>query len=129
MLSFIAYKDTGYYAGQDISIRVASIDTLGRSTDLVNTTETLTAEVQTIEIPFTTNNDTDKIIIYLSTQDRANCSFYITAIKCPILYARHTIRYLYACKSTATTKSTSPYARHTIRYLYACKITTVFKCT
>ena len=80
IFSFIAYRDTSYYTGSNISIRVESINKSNQSTYLVNTTETLTASIQTIEVPFTTNNDTNKIRVYLCTQDRAYCSFYVTEL-------------------------------------------------
>ncbi len=80
MFSFIAYRDTGSYNGQNILIRIVSTNSSGANTNLINTSETLTSNIQTIEIPFTTNNDTTKITIYLSTQDRANCSFYVTEL-------------------------------------------------
>ena len=80
MFSFIAYRDTGMYTGQNISIRIVSTNASGTATDLINTSEALTSSIQTIEIPFTTNNDTTKLTVYLSTQDRAYCSFYVTEL-------------------------------------------------
>ena len=80
IFSFIAYRDTSYYTGSNISIRVESINKSNQSTYLVNTAETLTASIQTIEVPFTTNNDTNKIRVYLCTQDRTYCSFYVTEL-------------------------------------------------
>ncbi len=79
MFSFIGYRESGYN-GTAISIRIASIDDRGVSTDIVNVSESLTFNIQTIEVPFTTNNDTTKIIIYLCTQDRSYSSFLVTEL-------------------------------------------------
>ena len=79
MFSFIGYRESGYN-GTAISIRIASIDDRGVSTDILNASEPLTFNIQTIEVPFTTNNDTSKIIIYLCTQDRSNSSFLVTEL-------------------------------------------------
>lgn len=79
MFSFIGYRESGYN-GTAISIRIASINDKGVSTDIVNTNESLTFNIQTIEVPFTTNNDTSKIIIYLCTQDRSYSSFLVTEL-------------------------------------------------
>lgn len=79
MFSFIGYRESGYN-GTDISIRIASINDRGVSTDIVNINKPLTFNIQTIEVPFTTNNDTTKIIIYLCTQDRSHSSFLVTEL-------------------------------------------------
>jgi hypothetical protein len=79
MFSFIGYRESGYN-GTAISIRIASINDKGASTDIVNINEPLTFNIQTIEVPFTTNNDTSKIIIYLCTQDRSYSSFLVTEL-------------------------------------------------
>ena len=79
MFSFIGYRESGY-DGTAISIRIASINDKGASTDIVNINEPLTFNIQTIEVPFTTNNDTSKIIIYLCTQDRSRSSFLVTEL-------------------------------------------------
>ena len=79
MFSFIGYRESGYN-GTAISIRIVSIDDKGVSTDIVNINEPLTFNIQTIEVPFTTNNDTTKIIIYLCTQDRSHSSFLVTEL-------------------------------------------------
>ena len=79
MFSFIGYRESGYN-GTAISIRIVSIDDKGVSTDIVNINEPLTFNIQTIEVPFTTNNDTTKIIIYLCTQDKSYSSFFVTEL-------------------------------------------------
>lgn len=79
MFSFIGYRESGYN-GTAISIRIASIDDRGVSTDILNVSKSLTFNIQTIEVPFTTNNDTTKIIIYLCTQDRSYSSFLVTEL-------------------------------------------------
>jgi hypothetical protein len=79
MFSFIGYRESGY-DGTAISIRIASINDKGVSTDIVNINEPLTFDIKTIEVPFTTNNDTSKIIIYLCTQDRSHSSFFVTEL-------------------------------------------------
>ena len=79
MFSFIGYRESGYN-GTAISIRIASINDKGVSTDIVNINEPLTFNIQTIEVPFTTNNDTTKIIIYLCTQDNSYSSFLVTEL-------------------------------------------------
>lgn len=79
MFSFIGYRESGYN-GTAISIRIVSINDKGVSTDIVNINEPLTFNIQTIEVPFTTNNDTTKIIIYLCTQDKSYSSFLVTEL-------------------------------------------------
>ena len=79
IFSFIGYRETRY-TGSDISIRIVSTNEDGISTNLVNTSETLTNTIQTIEVPFTTNNDTNKITVYLCTQDRNTSSFFVTEL-------------------------------------------------
>jgi hypothetical protein len=79
MFSFIGYRESGYN-GTAISIRIVSINDKGVSTDIVNINEPLTFNIQTIEVPFTTNNDTTKIIIYLCTQDKSHSSFLVTEL-------------------------------------------------
>lgn len=79
MFSFIGYRESGYN-GTAISIRIVSIDDREVSTDIVNISEPLTFNIQTIEVPFTTNNDTTKIIIYLCTQDKSYSSFLVTEL-------------------------------------------------
>ena len=76
MFSFIAYKD----AGTNLITKIVSIDSSGRSTELVNKGTAITSAIQTIEIPFTTSNDTNKIVIYLCTEERVYGSFYITEL-------------------------------------------------
>ena len=79
MFSFIAYRDSASrYNGRNISVRIISIDNRNRSTVIVDSSHELSTSVSTIEVPFVTLNDTEKITVYIGTQRRSLCRFYAT---------------------------------------------------
>ena len=81
MFSFLAYKDSSYlYRGDEITIRINSIDSDGRITTIVDTSEELNTSISTITIPFKTLDTTNELVIYIQTQNGARSYFYITEL-------------------------------------------------
>ena len=81
IFSFLAYRQsTSGYNGRNISVKITSIDNKNKSTILVDKSYELQSNVSTIEASFVTKNDTEKIIVYIGTQRRSLCYFYITEL-------------------------------------------------
>jgi hypothetical protein len=80
IFSFIGYREPSGFDGRYTTVRIISVDNKNRTTDIINTTYELKTNISTIEVPFTTLNDTEKIRIYLGTQRRGYCCFYITEL-------------------------------------------------
>lgn len=81
IFSFIGYRDTtSGYNGKYTTVRIISVDNKNKTTDIINTTYELSTDISTIEVPFTTLNDTEKIEIYLGTQRNSYCCFYMTEL-------------------------------------------------
>lgn len=81
IFSFIGYREAASeYNGRYTTVRIISVDDKNKTTDIINTTYELSTDISTIEVPFTTLNDTEKIQIYLGTQRRSYCYFYMTEL-------------------------------------------------
>ena len=81
IFSFIGYREAASgYNGRYTTVRIISVDGKNKTTDIINTTYELSTDISTIEVPFTTLNNTEKIQIYLGTQRRSYCYFYMTEL-------------------------------------------------
>lgn len=80
IFSFIGYREPSGFDGRYTTVRVISVDNKNKTTDIINTTYELKTNISTIEVPFTTLNDTEKIRIYLGTQRRSYCCFHMTEL-------------------------------------------------
>lgn len=78
-LSFLAYRDSSLtYNGTQINIGIYSEDSKGNTDIILETTDVLTTSIGTVDVPFKTLDNTERLYIYIGTQSRANCKFYIT---------------------------------------------------
>ena len=81
IFSFIGYRESASEnRGRSIAVRIISVDSKNKTTDIINTAYELNTNISTIEVPFTTLNDTEKIRIYLGTQRRTTCCFFATEL-------------------------------------------------
>ena len=82
IFSFIGYREaaTSGYNGRYATVRIISVDGENKTTNIINTTYELSTDISTIEVPFTTLNNTEKIKIYLGTQRRSYCYFHMTEL-------------------------------------------------
>ncbi len=79
MFSCIAYRDTGHN-GTDLRIRINSINSNNKTTTIIDTNETINTSITSIEVPFKTLVDTEKLTVFIGTQNKANCSFNVTEL-------------------------------------------------
>lgn len=81
IFSFIGYREASSgFDGKYTTVRIISVNSENRTTDIINTTYELNTSISTIEVPFTTLNDTEKIRVYVGTQRRGYCYLYITEL-------------------------------------------------
>ena len=81
IFSFIAFRENNNsYDGTNISIKIYSINKDGQRTALIDTTKQVNTSITSISVPFTTSNDTEKISVYIGTQNRKKCLFYISEL-------------------------------------------------
>ena len=80
IFSFIGYREPSGFDGRYTTVRIISVDNKNKTTDIINTAYELSTDISTIEVPFTTLNDTEKIKIYLGTQRRSYCYFHMTEL-------------------------------------------------
>ena len=81
ILSFIAFREnSSTYTGTNIAIKIYSTNKNGVKTTLIDTTEQINTTITSVSVPFTTLQDTDKISIYIGTQNRRRCYFHITEL-------------------------------------------------
>jgi hypothetical protein len=80
IFSFLAYRESSNgYNGQKIFVGIYSKDDKNKETVIFEQEYNLNTSVSTIEVPFTTLNDTSKLSIYIATQN-ARCMFYATEL-------------------------------------------------
>ena len=78
ILSFIAYKETGYSG--NIRVRIDSIDSNNRITSIVDQVEQINTSITSIDISFKTLNSTENLRIYVGTEAKADSYFHITEL-------------------------------------------------
>lgn len=79
--SFIGYRDTNFlYNGTNIVIRINGTTAQGNTISLVNETRSLSGSISTNTISFKVHKGITQLSVYLGTQDRAYCSFYVTEL-------------------------------------------------
>ena len=79
--SFIGYRDTNFsYNGTNIVIRINGTTAQGNTISLVNETKSLSDSISTNTISFKVHKGITQLSVYLGTQDRAYCSFYVTEL-------------------------------------------------
>ena len=80
IFSFLAYRENSNgYNGQKIFVGIYSKDDKNKETIILEQEYNLNTSVSTIEVPFTTLNDTSKLSVYIATQN-ARCMFYVTEL-------------------------------------------------
>ena len=81
IFSFVAYREDSYvYNGRTIKVKIDSIDEQGRTTTIVNNDEEIGAEPTSVSIQFKTRDDSVKLVVYIGTQDKAYCVYYVTEL-------------------------------------------------
>ena len=75
IFSLIGYRETG-----GIRIVIKSINSKNESINLFDEERDLNTSISTISVPFTTNNDTEKIIIQVLTKNKSRCISYVTEL-------------------------------------------------
>ena len=75
IFSLIGYRETG-----GIRIVIKSINSKNESISLFDEERDLNTSISTISVSFTTNNDTEKIIIQVLTKNKSRCISYVTEL-------------------------------------------------
>ena len=75
IFSLIGYRETG-----GIRIIIKSVNNKNVTTNLIDEEKTLNTSISTISIPFTTNNDTEKIIVQVLTPNKTRTTAYVTEL-------------------------------------------------
>ena len=81
IFSFIGYRNSASkYTGKNISVKIISKNKNNISTTILDGNYELKTSVSTIQVPFTTANDTETISIYIGTQNKSLSCFYATEL-------------------------------------------------
>lgn len=81
IFSLIGHKESGgNYSNSGIRIIIKSINENNITTNLIDEEHNLNTSITTVSVPFTTNNETEKIIVQVLTKNRTRCLSYVTEL-------------------------------------------------